>query len=81
MSEGKQAVQVGAPDPEHRNSPIVEDTDEDFEVAGMALTEDAVCYFNSHAYRHGDYVCSGSELLHCRKGTWVRVGSCDPDNP
>ncbi|MEJ2060841.1 MAG: hypothetical protein P8Y64_10200 [Gammaproteobacteria bacterium] len=73
---------VGAPDPELRNSPIMEETDEDFEVLAQETDELPVCYFNSTAYAHGTFVCSGSgELLRCEKGVWVRSGGCDPDNP
>lgn len=79
--ESSEPGQVGAPDPELRNSPIVEDTDENFEVAGQEVSEDAVCYFNDQMYRNGAYVCSGSDLLRCERGAWVRTGSCDPDNP
>lgn len=79
--ESTEPRQVGAPDPELRTSPIVEDTDEDFEVAGQEASEDAVCYFNDGNYPHGVFVCSGSELLRCERGVWVRTGGCDPDNP
>ena len=65
------APQVGAPDPEKRTSPIL-DEDEEFE-ADLEL-ESGVCYFNGESYPIGTYVMSGSELLHCeRRGTWVRV--------
>jgi hypothetical protein len=40
-----------------------------------------VCYFNDQSFKHGSYVCSGSTLLRCDYGLWVRMGSCDPDNP
>jgi hypothetical protein len=67
------APQVGAPDPEKRTSPIL-DEDEEFE-ADLEL-ESGVCYFNGAAYPIGSYVMSGDELLHCeRRGTWVRVES------
>lgn len=73
---------VGAQDPELKNSPIMEEDDEDFEVLPQEIDGLRVCYFNSAAYTHGDYVCSGSgELLRCENGLWVRDGSCDPDNP
>ncbi|GAB4350070.1 MAG: hypothetical protein Kow006_12400 [Gammaproteobacteria bacterium] len=81
MSDKIHAPQVGAPDPEHRNSPIIEETDEEFEVAGQELGESPVCYFNGRAYQEGEFVCSGTELLRCYRGGWVRTGSCDPDNP
>jgi len=72
MTERIHALQVGAPDPELRNSPI---------VAAQALAEEPLCYFNGHAYRHDQFVCSGSELLRCARGVWLQEGTCDPDNP
>jgi hypothetical protein len=76
------ATQVGVPDPEAKTSPIMEDTDEDYEVLAQEVEELPVCYFNNVSYPSGEYVCSGSgELLQCRQGIWLRAGSCDPDNP
>jgi len=66
------ATQVGAPDPEHRTSPIyareeAEELSLDFEL------ETRACYFNDTRYKIGDYVRSGEELLHCEeRGIWVR---------
>ncbi len=73
---------VGAPDPELKNSPIMEETDEEFD--GMARENDGLdtCFFNNESFSNGEYVCSGSsELLRCESGVWIRVGACDPDNP
>jgi hypothetical protein len=81
MTDRIRAVQVGAPDPELHNSPIVEETDEDYEIAARTLPDQPLCYFNGHGYRHDQFVCSGSELLRCVCGVWVLEGSCDPDNP
>lgn len=73
---------VGAPDPELRNSPIMEETDEEFEVLAQEAIEQSFCYFNGVAYPDGQFVCSGSgEMLRCQRGVWVSEGSCDPDNP
>ena len=80
---GEQMIttQVGAPDPELNTSPIIEDTDEEFEVAAQEVEDLPVCYFNNSSYPNGKYVCSGSgELLHCNSGLWVREGTCDPEN-
>jgi len=75
-------VSVGAPDPELKNSPIVEDSDEEFDSLAQELGEEPVCYFNGKAYDDGTFVCSGgAELLRCARGAWIREGSCDPDNP
>ena len=70
--------QVGAPDPELRNSPILDDEDEEFPID--PAVETGVCYFNGVAYPLGAYVGSGSELLHCEeRGVWVRKGEFRPD--
>ncbi len=82
MTERSTPLRVGAPDPELRSSPIMEDTDEEFEVLAQEVQDLPVCYFNNLAYANGTFVCSGSgELLRCRRGVWVREGTCDPENP
>jgi len=64
--------QVGAPDPERNTSPIF---DEDDEISLDMELETGVCYFNGVAFRVGDYVLSGNELLHCEeRGVWIRRG-------
>jgi hypothetical protein len=68
--------QVGAPDPELKNSPIV-DEEEDEEQAGSRdlELEEAACYFNGTAYAIGTFVQSGSEVLQCAgRGVWMRKG-------
>lgn len=67
--------QVGAPDPELDTSPILdEDEREDIEPD----TGRAFCSFNGVAYRVGDYVLSGHEVLRCEApGLWVRQGEQD----
>lgn len=75
----KRPVHVGAPDPERRNSPILEETDEQLAALARELDDaPGVCYLNDDPYGPEDHVCSGSVLLQCRHGAWVRVGSCDP---
>lgn len=81
MIDPTHVIQVGAPDPELRNSPIVEETDEEYAAAGQVLREDVVCYFNGRRYPDGQYVRSGAEILQCVRGTWVRQGPGDPENP
>ncbi|MCK4587099.1 MAG: hypothetical protein KAU29_07140 [Gammaproteobacteria bacterium] len=69
MTSEQITTQVGAPDPELNTSPIVEDTDEEFEVAAQEVEDSPVCYFNNSSYPNGKYVCSESgELLHCNSG-------------
>jgi Protein of unknown function (DUF1496) len=69
-------TQVGAPDPELRNSPIIDDFEYDEQAGSRDLElEEGACYFNDEAYPIGAYVKSGSELLQCTGGgVWVRVG-------
>jgi len=82
MNQHHSLFQLGAPDPDTKTSPILEDTDEEVETLAQGLEEDNQCYFNNVSYQDGSYACSGSgELLHCEKGIWRRAGGCDPDNP
>jgi hypothetical protein len=72
-------LQVGAPDPERKTSPIFDEYEEislDMEI------EAGACYFNDATYKIGAYVLSGSELLHCEeRGVWVRTGEMRPGGP
>jgi hypothetical protein len=65
---------VGAPDPELRNSPIIDEAEYDEQASSRDLEiEEGACYFNGVAYAIGSYVQSGSELLKCTGGgVWVR---------
>ena len=75
----KDLLQVGAPDPELRTSPIFDEYDE--EGPEELDVETGVCYFNGETYPIGEYVLSGSELLRCeRRGVWVREGEMRPDH-
>ncbi len=71
---------VGAPDPERRTSPILDEDSANEEDLSVDLEPDTgVCYFNDETFALGDYVCSGDELLHCEeRGVWVRKGQCRP---
>lgn len=78
----KPPVSVGAPDPELKTSPILDEEDEEFDVLAQEQEAQPVCYFNNEAYANGSFVCSGSGvLLKCQQGLWLREGGCDPDNP
>lgn len=81
MSKHNHAPNVGAPDPELKNSPIAVETDEEVEDLRLEMPGEPVCYFNDRSYRHGAYVCSAGVLLRCDHGAWVRVGASDSDNP
>jgi hypothetical protein len=68
--------QVGAPDPELKNSLVLDEYEYD-ERAGPRDTEleEPVCYFNGSSYPIGTYVQSGSEVLQCTgRGVWARKG-------
>lgn len=81
MRSTKKVPHVGAADPELQNSPIADELDEEFEVIKQEVPGEPVCHFNGVAYPHDKYVCSGTTLLHCNYGVWLRCGTCDPDNP
>ena len=70
-------LQVGAPDPERETSPIIDDDEkEDIEPEGPG----DCCQFIGVAFRIGEYVLSGSELLRCEApGLWVREGELRTD--
>ena len=72
--------QVGAPDPELKNSPIEQEGDEEREFIKQQVPGEPVCYFNSQSYDSGSYVCSSNILLRCDYGVWIQAGSCDPEN-
>jgi hypothetical protein len=71
--------QVGAPDPELKTSPIVDE--EEYEEPSPDLElEVGACYFNGVSYPIGQFVRSGSELLRCEeRGIWVREGEMRPE--
>ena len=76
MSEPGKAPNVGAPDPELRNSPIFDESSADDIDLDLEL-EEGVCFFNNESFKIGAYVCSGDELLRCEeRGVWIREGSC-----
>jgi hypothetical protein len=72
--------QVGAPDPELNNSLILDESEYDETAAAPNLEIEApACYFNGQPFAHGTFVQSGSELLQCERGVWVRKGEKRPD--
>lgn len=79
MKNSAHVPQVGAPDPEHRTSPIFDEADQE-ELSLDSELETGVCYFNGAAFALGDYVRSGDELLRCEnRGIWVREGELPPE--
>ena len=81
MRTDARITQVGAQDPELRNSPIAQEEDEDTEVVRQQVPGEPVCWFNGRDYRDGAYVRSGSLLLKCEHGIWIDGGTGDPDHP
>jgi hypothetical protein len=57
---------VGAQDPELKNSPIALESDE--------VPDEPFCYFNSEAFPNGAVVKSGPMKLRCDLGIWVPIG-------
>ncbi len=74
-SSGPAALpQVGAPDPERRNSPWQSDPRESFELLREQVGDEAgCCYFNDVPYADGAEVLSGSVRLKCERGIWVEL--------
>jgi hypothetical protein len=68
--------QVGAPDPELKNSPIIDESEFDEHAASPDLElEEGACWFNGEAYPIGATVLSGSEVLECtERGVWLSKG-------
>lgn len=68
-----ESLQVGVPDPELDTSPIVGDVGDAAEFETQVRRRG--CRFNGLAYRPGDVVLSGRELLRCEaSGYWVSEG-------
>ena len=79
MSE--ETAQVGAQDPERKNSPVAWESDEDTETLRESLDDEPVCYFNDLAYAHGAVVASGGTLLRCDHGVWQPAGPAPTSKP
>ena len=73
--------QLGAQDPELKNSPVAWEEDEDTETLRESIPGEPVCFFNDRAYAQGTIVRSGTVLLRCDYGLWVPAGNADPDRP
>lgn len=80
MSSSLNIIQVGAADPELKNSPVEQEGDEEREYIKQQVPGESVCYFNNQTYKNGSYVCSSNILLRCDYGVWMQAGSCDPEN-
>jgi hypothetical protein len=68
--------QVGASDPERRNSPIQTDPEQSFELLREEVGDEALgCYFNDVQYPDASLIMSGSTCLRCEHGIWVEAGT------
>ena len=74
MNDTRPIPQVGAQDPDLRNSPIAFEDDVDTEVLRQQVPGEPVCLFNGQAYVNGSIVVSGSRHLKCVHGIWVETG-------
>ena len=81
MTEMKHIQDVGAPDPELKNSPIAEENDEESDVIRQEMPGEPVCYFNNQSFETGSYIKTGTSVLKCVYGIWEQAGPADPENP
>ena len=73
MKTSLNAPQVDAPDPELRNSSIIDAWDRGGAVGGCQLKRDA-CYFNNQRFAIGHTAHGSDELLHCAdRGVWIKM--------
>lgn len=70
----RRPTDLGAQDPELKNSPVAWEMDEDTESLREEIAGDALCYFNGQAYSDGALIRSGSTVLRCERGIWVPTG-------
>lgn len=67
----RRPADLGAQDPELKNSPIAWETDEDTEALRESIAGDALCYYNGSVFADGELVRSGATVLRCDRGIWV----------
>ena len=77
MQMTKPTPDLGAQDPELKNSPVAWESDDDTETLRESIYDDAVCYFNDDSFGHGATIRSGTTLLRCDFGVWVPLSSTD----
>ena len=81
MKNEATAPHVGAPDPDLKTSPILEEYDEDAPVMVQEFDDLPVCWYNGASYPSGSMVRSGDgSLLRCEKGIWVRQDLPDTED-
>jgi hypothetical protein len=74
--------QLGAQDPERKNSPVALEADDDVESLRETIPDDEpACYYNDLSYTHGTVVESGTMLLRCDHGVWIPAGTGPSGKP
>jgi len=75
MTEKGSIEQVGEQDSSKKNSPILDQSEEEKSQAVAAAG--TLCWFNGQQYGPGAEICSGGTRLRCHPdGSWVRIGTC-----
>jgi hypothetical protein len=77
----KKTQELGAQDPELKNSPVAWEGDEDTETLREMMPEEPECFFNGRAFPHGTVISSGSTRLCCDHGLWIPAGPGDAGKP
>lgn len=70
----KKSPELGAQDPELKNSPVAWESDDDTEALREEVQEVAECFFNDRAFAHDTVISTGSTLLRCDHGLWIPAG-------
>ncbi len=77
----KKTQELGAPDPELKNSPIAWEGDEETEALREETPDEPECFFNDRPYSDGTVISSGSTRLRCDHGIWIPAGPSDFGKP
>ncbi len=73
MPFSKHPIDLGAPIPELKNSPIFLNIEDERELIETEIPEERICYFNGESYPHGTYIKSSTTVLKCDRGAWIEV--------
>jgi hypothetical protein len=73
----KHPIDLGSPNPELKNSPIINNINDEQEMIEPEIPEERICYFNGESYAHGTYIKSGTIILQCDRGAWIEADMPD----
>ena len=73
MTYSKNLIDVGAPVPDMKTSPIFLDMEDERQIIEAEIPEERVCYFNDKSYPHDTYIKSTGTILRCDRGAWVEA--------